>query len=216
MLQINTPQIWLLFGIAFAAATFWTGVRPGRAQSTELLFKYPHTSLKGTASAKINIQLEPCRKVCSDRSGCAGFDYSSSDHICRLFSAVGGAEESSLRTAGTRSPVEGYRLPISPPAPPAPKIHDHAKRALEAQVKKPHIEPKKRQRPRSGTPPVGEKPKQEAKRRPPSAEPTADLVAPNTLTPKIKFHSCGGSQGFFQIPASQKCPQGRSRVNENP
>lgn len=72
------------------------------------LFYYPHTSLNGTVSAKVSVQLESCRNLCSARSGCAGFDYSLNGDVCRLFASVGGAEESQRQTAGARSLVAGY------------------------------------------------------------------------------------------------------------
>lgn len=50
----------------------------------------------------------------------------------------------------------------------------------------------------------------------PAAPETADSSPPNRVTPERKFRSCGGRQGFYQVPASQKCPlDGRSHA-DNP
>ncbi|RWM48378.1 MAG: hypothetical protein EOR78_29465 [Mesorhizobium sp.] len=121
MLLTNNRQARLLFGVAFAAAALWPGIQTAGAQSTDVFFDYPQTMLNGPVSATVTIPvLESCRRLCSTRSGCIGFDYSSPGGLCRLFSAVVGAGDSQDHTAATRSLIPGYRPPTNPPAPPAP------------------------------------------------------------------------------------------------
>ncbi|MGY2995042.1 caspase family protein [Mesorhizobium sp. URHB0026] len=89
-----------------------------------------------------------------------------------------------------------------------------ARRASEAEAKKQAAERKKPQittSQKSRKPTVHAKPK-----RPPAAESTADSAVPSPVTRQPKFRTCGGRQGFFQIPASQKCPQAWSNVSDNP
>lgn len=112
----------LLFAVAsVATALQCSGSRPANAQSVEVLFDYPQTVLSGPVSATVKVPSESCRKLCSTRSGCVGFDHSSSGDICRLFSAVVGAGDSQAHTAGTRGLIAGYRPPTNPPAAPAPE-----------------------------------------------------------------------------------------------
>jgi hypothetical protein len=40
------------------------------------LFKYPETAINGMTSAEIMKTEDECRKICSSRAGCAGFDHS--------------------------------------------------------------------------------------------------------------------------------------------
>ena len=79
-------------------------------QSGQGQFKdYPGTVLNGLPTATVPLDMESCRKLCSDRSGCAGFDHSSSTNECRIFGAVSGARDNATFTASTRYPVPGYR-----------------------------------------------------------------------------------------------------------
>lgn len=86
----------LLLGLAGALAAVVppTGILPANAQSTGEFFDYPQTLLNGTVSATVSVPLKSCRNLCFARSGCIGFDYSSSDGVCRLFANVAGAGES--------------------------------------------------------------------------------------------------------------------------
>ncbi|MER8511262.1 PAN domain-containing protein [Mesorhizobium sp. M0142] len=116
-----------LVGAVTAAVVSLVGIRSAKAQSTEELFNYPQTFLNGEVSAKVGIPMESCRKLCSTRSGCAGFDYSFADGLCRLFKNVAGASESQPHIAGTRSLVMGYHPPSNPPVaaqPPEPPIEE--------------------------------------------------------------------------------------------
>ncbi|ESZ57070.1 hypothetical protein X728_24415 [Mesorhizobium sp. L103C120A0] len=119
--QLSGRTVGLLIGfvVAFAAAVVPpAGGRPANAQSAQELFRYPQTFLNGAVSATVSVPLEACSKLCSARSGCAGFDHSSHGGVCRLFSSVAGAQESQGHTAGTRSLVTGYHPPVNPPASP--------------------------------------------------------------------------------------------------
>ncbi|ESX72293.1 hypothetical protein X758_12505 [Mesorhizobium sp. LSHC416B00] len=117
--QLSGRTVGLLIGfvVAFAAAVVPpAGGRPANAQSAQELFRYPQTFLNGAVSATVSVPLEACSKLCSARSGCAGFDHSSHGGVCRLFSSVAGAQESQGHTAGTRSLVTGYHPPVNPEA----------------------------------------------------------------------------------------------------
>lgn len=70
---------------------------------------YQGTALNGFSTANVQLEPERCRKVCSERSGCVGFDHSSGTNECRLFGAVSGARDDSSFNASTRYPVPGYR-----------------------------------------------------------------------------------------------------------
>ncbi|MDX8457258.1 PAN domain-containing protein [Mesorhizobium humile] len=119
MPSTNNRHANLLSAIGFAALMVWTANLPAGAQSSDTLFDYPETVLNGPISATVNIPLqESCRRLCSTRSGCIGFDYASAGGICRMFSAVVGAANSNDHTAGTRSLIQNYRQPANPPAPP--------------------------------------------------------------------------------------------------
>ncbi|RVC84049.1 hypothetical protein EN745_00365 [Mesorhizobium sp. M4A.F.Ca.ET.022.05.2.1] len=131
----NAGLLLALVGAIAAAVVPSAGIPSANAQSIGDLFYYPHTSLNGIVSAKVSVQLESCRNLCSARSGCAGFDHSSNGDVCRLFASVGGAEESQGQTAGTRSLVTGYHPPINQPAPlqpaePPPQPDQPAQQAI--------------------------------------------------------------------------------------
>ncbi|WP_367219287.1 PAN domain-containing protein [Mesorhizobium sp.] len=80
-------------GAVAAAVVSASDVQPANAKSTGELFDYPRTFLNGVVSAKVSIPLASCRELCSARSGCIGFDYASSDQLCRLFASVGSASQ---------------------------------------------------------------------------------------------------------------------------
>ncbi|QKC98780.1 PAN domain-containing protein [Mesorhizobium sp. NZP2298] len=184
------------------------GVRPANAQSSEDLFRYPQTLLQGTVSATVGVQLESCKEFCSARSGCLGFDYSSSDQICRLFASVGGASQNQHYIAGTRSLVTGYHPPANPP--------------IAAQTTEPFIqgpsEAKKQesatsQKTRKPAPVVRAKPRRQKKREAtkprPTAKPTPVSPAPSAPAPAArqpKFRICNNHFGTFSVLASRKCP----------
>lgn len=70
---------------------------------------YPGTVLNGLITATVPLDMEQCRRVCSDRSGCVGFDHSSATNECRIYGAVSGARDDTSFNASTRYPVPGYR-----------------------------------------------------------------------------------------------------------
>lgn len=88
------------------------------------LIDYQGTVLNGLTTAQVLMTLEQCQKLCTDRSGCAGFDHSSSTNQCRLFAGIASAREDTQFTAGTRYPIGGYREP--PPTEEAsPRTFEH-------------------------------------------------------------------------------------------
>lgn len=74
---------------------------------------YPETALRGSPSAEFRRPLDDCRKICLERSGCAGFDHSSVTNLCRLFPAVASAQSDPLSTGGTRQKIPGYHDPAN-------------------------------------------------------------------------------------------------------
>lgn len=87
------------------------------------LLDYPGTLLNGLVTAEVLMTPDKCRKLCTDRSGCAGFDHSSSTNQCRLFGGIASAREDTASTAGTRYPITGYREPTPVAGP--PRTFDH-------------------------------------------------------------------------------------------
>ncbi|MDK1388869.1 PAN domain-containing protein [Sinorhizobium sp. 8-89] len=83
--------------------------------TTGELLNYPGTSLGGLTSAETLMSLDECRKVCTERKGCLGFDHQTSTNQCRLFAALGNARQDSASNAGSRNPIAGYRPPTPPP-----------------------------------------------------------------------------------------------------
>lgn len=83
--------------------------------SGQELFNYPDTLLSGIVSAQSTKTAEECRKLCSTRSGCAGFDHAPKGDVCRLFASVGSARSETAATAETRNLLTGYRDPTNPP-----------------------------------------------------------------------------------------------------
>lgn len=103
---------WLPW-VAAIAMVLATGAVRAKADST--FFDYPQTTLDGKVTANLSIPLERCREICSERSGCMGFDYSHETGVCRMFENVAGAKANSARTAGARHKVAGYGSPSNPP-----------------------------------------------------------------------------------------------------
>ncbi|MGI0524781.1 PAN domain-containing protein [Rhizobium giardinii] len=93
----------LLFALVSASAVF--------AQDASGLLDYPSTALSGLTTAQVGLSVDQCRKICTERTGCVGFDHSSSKNQCRLFGGIASAKEDSASTAATRYPVPGYREP---------------------------------------------------------------------------------------------------------
>ncbi|MER8522969.1 PAN domain-containing protein [Mesorhizobium sp. M0220] len=159
--------------------------------------------MHGTVSATVGVPLESCKEFCSTRSGCLGFDYSSSDQICRLFASVGGASQNQQYIAGTRSLVTGYLPPANPP------VAAQTKGPPEAKKQESSTSPKSR----APAPVVHAKPRREKKRetaKPRSAaKPTPVSPAPTPLAPaarQSKFRICNNHFGTFSVPASRRCP----------
>ncbi|QKC99978.1 PAN domain-containing protein [Mesorhizobium sp. NZP2298] len=197
----------LLLGLAVAivaAVVPSGGVRPANAQSVGEFFDYPRTLLKGTVSATVSLPLDTCRKLCSARSGCVGFDHSSSDGLCRLFASVGGADGSQPHIAGTRSLVTGYRPPANPPmGAPSPKPAEAVAPApREAPSPKP-TEAAKSSRKNSVR-----------KSAPPSVAPKPPAAAPSSpqrrkpAAKQGRFKMCTTVRGVFQVPANAVCSPG--------
>lgn len=78
------------------------------------LFNYPDTALNGITSAEIPKSVEDCRKICSSRPGCVGFDRSEKG-TCRIFASVGSARSVPGALSETRSLISGYHEPTNPP-----------------------------------------------------------------------------------------------------
>lgn len=119
--SVRRSAVWLALG---AVSLLASGVQRASGQSIAELFSYPGTELVGKVSVQASVPLEQCRSLCSSRSGCLGFDFSSSgsDGVCRLYERVDSARDSLAHSAGTRSMVAGYRLPSNPPVQPQPPI----------------------------------------------------------------------------------------------
>ncbi|AZO32407.1 PAN domain-containing protein [Mesorhizobium sp. M1B.F.Ca.ET.045.04.1.1] len=113
--RIARPAAGGLFATA-AVALLSSMAMPAKAQPDSGFFGYPETTLDGTVSANIAVPLERCREICTERSGCEGFDYSHEAGICRMFDAVIGAKANPARTAGARNMIPGYTPPSNPPA----------------------------------------------------------------------------------------------------
>ncbi|WP_354316737.1 PAN domain-containing protein [Sinorhizobium fredii] len=89
--------------------------------SAQQLLEYPDTVLSGNVSAELPKPLAGCRKLCDERSGCAGFDHASATNTCRMFSSVTAARVSRGSVASTRQAVSGYIDPANLPPPPLPQ-----------------------------------------------------------------------------------------------
>ncbi|MGO8104158.1 PAN domain-containing protein [Rhizobium leguminosarum] len=74
--------------------------------------EYPDTALKGFITAELpKTDIGACRRICQERSGCAGFDHRQQNKACRLFGSVAAAASGAGSFAATRERVPGYRLP---------------------------------------------------------------------------------------------------------
>lgn len=89
-------------------------------QADPAILEYPQTMLKGIVSAEVARSAGECRGLCEARSGCAGFDHSSTTNMCRLFAAVDSAQQDLSLLAGTRNRIQRYRDPANLPPPPPP------------------------------------------------------------------------------------------------
>ncbi|MFB9984764.1 PAN domain-containing protein [Mesorhizobium kowhaii] len=197
----------LLLGMAGAVAAIVppTGIRPANAQSTGEFFDYTQTHLNGSVSATVSVPLESCRNLCVARSGCIGFDHSSSEGLCRLFASVGGASQNQQYIAGTRSLVTGYHPPANPPVaakPTEPSIQG----ASEAEAKK--QESATSQKTRKPAPVVRAKPRRKKQRDATNPRPAAKSKAPSPAPAarESKFRICNNHFGTFSVLASRKCP----------
>ncbi|MCD2176106.1 PAN domain-containing protein [Rhizobium sp. C4] len=95
------------------------GQQSARTQSAGGPFlNYPETALEGSLTAEISKSLEECDHLCTERSGCLGFDHQTGTNQCRLYGGVRSARQQSGSTAGTRNKLAGYRDPINSPRPP--------------------------------------------------------------------------------------------------
>lgn len=99
-----------------SVAGFSAGAMAQTAQPT--ILEYPQTALKGFVSAEFRRGPIDCQRICEQRSGCAGFDYSSTTNMCRLFAAVQSGQGDPSFLAGTRSKIPGYRDPVNLAPPP--------------------------------------------------------------------------------------------------
>ena len=87
----------------------------GQQLSNGPLLNYPDTALGGVITAEIAKPLDECDKLCSERSGCAGFDHQIATNQCRLYGGIGSARAQSGTTARTRNQLSNYRDPTNLP-----------------------------------------------------------------------------------------------------
>ncbi|MGO8169139.1 PAN domain-containing protein [Rhizobium ruizarguesonis] len=72
---------------------------------------YPDTALKGFITAELpKRDIGECRRICEERSGCAGFDHRQQNKTCRLFGSVASAASGPGSFAATRERVPDYHL----------------------------------------------------------------------------------------------------------
>ncbi|MCZ7861405.1 PAN domain-containing protein [Agrobacterium salinitolerans] len=98
---------------------------PCRADPASEFLEYPDAALSGKETAKLdNTGLERCRQLCSERSGCAGFEHEETANICRMFSEIVTARDSRGVFAASRNEVAGFRPPsnLRPVSVPKPSI----------------------------------------------------------------------------------------------
>lgn len=96
--------------IAVALAIMGLTADAASAQQADLL-DYPGTALRGFLSAEFTRPLDDCRRICLERSGCTGFDHSSTTNVCRIFAGIDSAEPQAGSTSGTRNRIPGYTDP---------------------------------------------------------------------------------------------------------
>ncbi|MCS4090048.1 PAN domain-containing protein [Rhizobium sp. BK176] len=107
----GAKALLLAFSILSIFVVEGTTAMAQTAQSSGPLMSYPFAMLNGLQSAELNKSLDDCRKICSDRSGCVGFDHTPSTNQCRLFAAVNSGRDNAEATAETRYPINGFRTP---------------------------------------------------------------------------------------------------------
>ena len=105
---VTAVAVAIVFLAALAATT------ANSEEAGQSLFNYPDTALNGITSAEISKPVEECRKICSTRPGCVGFDYSDKG-MCRIFASVGAAKSVAGSLTETRSLIAGYHEPSNPP-----------------------------------------------------------------------------------------------------
>nr|ABR12884.1 Orf30 [Mesorhizobium sp. CJ1] len=204
-LRHRTAGLLLAMAGAVAALLPSTGIRPANSQSAGGFFDYPQTLLNGAVSATVSVPIESCRKLCVARTGCVGFDHSSSDRHCRLFSSVDGADESQPSVAGTRSLVTGYRPPANPP------MQARSPKPAEAEAPKPRDAPspepaeavkgaRKNGVRKSAPPSVATKP--------PAGAPSSPQRRKSAAKQGGRFKMCTTVRGVFQVPANEVCSPG--------
>ncbi len=116
-MSFRKPVLWLF--VLFAALGGLSTVPASAQQADPPILEYPQTMLKGFVSAEFKRPTGDCRRICEERSGCAGFDFSSSTNMCRLYAAVSAGQSDFAYSAGTRNRIAGYRDPANVnPAPP--------------------------------------------------------------------------------------------------
>lgn len=92
---------------------------------TGVILDYPDTALGGVAAVEVSMPFEECRRLCFERSGCAGFDHSATTSQCRLLSAIGSGRQQLGSRAGTRNRIANYRDPanlLQTPVQPQPQL----------------------------------------------------------------------------------------------
>ncbi|MBY3150815.1 hypothetical protein HFO56_00030 [Rhizobium laguerreae] len=113
----KAKALMLPLAILSIASACVTPATAQTAQSAAPLVSYPATTLTGMQSAELRKSLDDCRKICTERPGCVGFDHTPSSNQCRLFAAINSASDNAEATAETRYPINGYRTPAAPEEP---------------------------------------------------------------------------------------------------
>ncbi|MGI0524785.1 PAN domain-containing protein [Rhizobium giardinii] len=103
----------MFVGVVLIATAFLASSAEAQ-DAGQTLFNYPDTALNGITSAEISKSPEECRKICSSRPGCAGFDHSEKG-MCRIFASVGSGKTVTGALSETRSLINGYHEPTNPP-----------------------------------------------------------------------------------------------------
>ncbi|MBZ9791693.1 PAN domain-containing protein [Rhizobium sp. 3T7] len=101
--------------LATAAICLAAGSAFGADPTSQQLFNYRETLLKGSVSASITKSEDDCRKICAARSGCAGFDHATKENECRLFESIVSGRADPGSVAATRALITGYKDPENPP-----------------------------------------------------------------------------------------------------
>lgn len=104
----------VLIQAALCATMAFVPVVSSHANPVAEFLEYPGAALSGKETAKLdNIDQQKCRQLCSDRSGCVGFEHDATANICRLFSEIGSAREARGMFAASRNEVAGFRPPLN-------------------------------------------------------------------------------------------------------